>query len=264
MVSPWKAELLEEPYELKVSAMEVQGKDRVKEYRYMMQTCEHGVMRILLVEDDRGIAQPLVEGLQRQGYDVTWVRSGRSAIDEEGHDVVLLDLGLPDVDGEVVTAAIRERSDVPIIVVTARSDEIDRVSLLDLGADDYIVKPFGFRELTARIRAVTRRGSSRPEQEDEVVDIGRLSIDHRTRTVTFDGTEVVLTPKEYDLLDFLATDPGAVVSRDEILRSVWDENWWGSTKTLDVHIASIRKKLGDPDVIRTVRGVGYQFIGTDQ
>jgi DNA-binding response OmpR family regulator len=233
--------------------------------RYTGETCEHVVMRILLVEDDLGIAEPLVEGLKRQGYEVTWVRSGRDAIAERDHDVVLLDLGLPDIDGEVVTAGIRERSDVPIIVVTARSDEIDRVSLLDLGADDYIVKPFGFRELTARIRAVTRRvsGGSATKKGDSI-DIDGLTIDHRTRTVTFDGSEISLTPKEYDLLDCLTTDPGAVLSRDEILRSVWDENWWGSTKTLDVHIASLRKKLGDPDLIRTVRGVGYQFSGSDQ
>jgi DNA-binding response OmpR family regulator len=233
-------------------------------HQYTDETCEHDVMRVLLVEDDVGIAEPLVEGLQRQGYDVTWVRSGRDAIAERNHDVVLLDLGLPDVDGEVVTAGIREESDVPIIVVTARSDEIDRVSLLDLGADDYIVKPFGFRELTARIRAVTRRTSDRGASRDDIIEFDALTIDHRTRTVTVGVTEIPLTPKEYDLLDCLTTDPGAVLSRDDILRSVWDENWWGSTKTLDVHIASLRKKLGDPDLIRTVRGVGYQFTGSDQ
>jgi DNA-binding response OmpR family regulator len=231
---------------------------------YTNKTCEHGVMRVLLVEDDLGIAEPLVEGLQRQGYDVTWVRSGRDAIAERNHDVVLLDLGLPDVDGEVVTAGIRKRSDVPIIIVTARSDEIDRVSLLDLGADDYIVKPFGFRELTARIRAVTRRASDRSVTRSDTVEFDGLLIDHRTRVVTFNGSEIPLTPKEYDLLDCLTADPGAVLSRDEILRAVWDENWWGSTKTLDVHIASLRKKLGSPDLIRTVRGVGYQFAGSDQ
>ena len=221
-------------------------------------------MRVLLVEDDVGIAEPLVEGLQRQGYDVTWVRTGRGAIEERGHDVVLLDLGLPDIDGEVVTAGIRERSDIPIIIVTARSDEIDRVSLLDLGADDYIVKPFGFRELTARIRAVTRRTSDRGPTYSDAIEFHELTIDHRTRAVTVRGTEVPLTPKEFDLLDCLTSDPGAVLSRDEILRSVWDENWWGSTKTLDVHIASLRKKLGNADLIRTVRGVGYQFTGSDQ
>jgi two-component system, OmpR family, response regulator RegX3 len=256
--------VLPERYEPQVSEREDPGKDQVKKFLYVPQTCEHDLMRILLVEDDIGIAKPLVEGLQRQGYEVTWVGSGREAIAEDNYDVVLLDLGLPDVDGEVVTAKIREVSEVPIIVVTARSDEIDRVSLLDLGADDYITKPFGFRELTARIRAVTRRASGGSASYDDTVEVGRLSIDHRTRIVTFDGEEISLTPKEYDLLDFLTSDRGAVLSRDEILRSVWDENWWGSTKTLDVHIASLRRKLGDPDIIRTVRGVGYQFVGSDQ
>jgi DNA-binding response OmpR family regulator len=217
-------------------------------------------MRILLIEDDTGIARPMVEGLQRQGYEVTWVRTGRDAMAAEAYDLVLLDLGLPDLDGQAVAARIREMSTVPIIVVTARSDEIDRVALLDLGADDYLVKPFGFRELTARIRAVMRRVGDRPGTGETAVRLGSLAIDHRTRTVMFDDREVVLTPKEYDLLAFLADDPGAVMSRDEILRAVWDENWWGSTKTLDVHIASLRKKLGDPDVIRTVRGVGYQLV----
>ena len=221
--------------------------------------CDHAWMRILLVEDDVGIARPMTEGLQRQGYDVTWVRTGREAIAEGPHDLVLLDLGLPDVDGELVTARIREASQVPIIVVTARSDEIDRVALLDLGADDYIVKPFGFRELTARIRAVMRRIDDRLGVIDQEIELGRLSIDHRTRTVTFDGRDISLTPKEYDLLAFLASDPGAVLSRDEILRSVWDEHWWGSTKTLDVHIASLRRKLDDPELILTVRGVGYRL-----
>jgi DNA-binding response OmpR family regulator len=253
-----------ERYSAKVRATEAQGKDRVKMRGYVDKTCEHVVMRILLVEDDIGIAEPLVEGLQRQGYEVTWVRSGRGALAEQPHDVVLLDLGLPDVDGEVVTAGIRETSDVPIIIVTARSDEIDRVSLLDLGADDYIVKPFGFRELTARIRAVTRRAADRDVVSVDTIEFEGLSIDHRTRAVTVDGKEIPLTPKEYDLLDCLTADPGAVLSRDEILRTVWDENWWGSTKTLDVHIASLRKKLGDADLIRTVRGVGYQFTGSAQ
>ena len=216
-------------------------------------------MHILLVEDDTGIAEPLVEGLQRQGYDVTWVRTGHEAMAEDPRDLVLLDLGLPDVDGEVVAARIRERSQVPIIIVTARSDEIDRVTLLDLGADDYLVKPFGFRELTARIRALMRRVSDRANVVEQEIEIGPLFVDHRTRTVRLDGLEISLTPKEYDLLAFLASDPGAVLSRDEILRSVWDEHWWGATKTLDVHIASLRRKLGDADLILTVRGVGYQL-----
>ncbi|MCJ7781708.1 MAG: response regulator transcription factor, partial [Acidimicrobiia bacterium] len=116
------------------------------------------------------------------------------------------------------------------------------------------------RELTARIRAVMRRATDRPDAAEPEISLGSLSINHRTRAVTFDGRDISLTPKEYDLLVFLAGDPGAVISRDEILRTVWDENWWGSTKTLDVHIASLRKKLDDPDLIRTVRGVGYQLV----
>ena len=233
-------------------------------HRYRSGAWHHAVMHILVVEDDVGIAEPLVEGLQRQGYDVTWVRTGREAIAEDPRDLVLLDLGRPDVDGEMVAARIREHSQVPIIVVTARSDEIDRVTLLDLGADDYLVKPFGFRELSARIRALMRRVSDRSIPAEQEIEVGRLLIDHRTRTVLFEGEDIALTPKEYDLLAFLASDPGAVLSRDEILRSVWDEHWWGSTKTLDVHIASLRRKLGDPELIVTVRGVGYRLTESSE
>jgi two-component system, OmpR family, response regulator RegX3 len=244
---------------VRVRRKEDEGKHQVKNHGNGVATWHHWYMRILLVEDDRGIAEPMTDGLRRLGYDVTWVQTGREAIAAEAHDLVLLDLGLPDLDGELVTARMRETSQVPIIVVTARSDEIDRVALLDLGADDYLVKPFGFRELTARIRAVMRRVSDRSSSSDEDTVVGRLSISDRTRTVTFDGVNISLTPKEYDLLSYLASDPGAVLSRDEILRSVWDEHWWGSTKTLDVHIASLRRKFGDSGFILTVRGVGYQL-----
>ena len=150
-------------------------------------------------------------------------------------------------------------SSVPIIVVTARGDEIDRVTLLELGADDYVVKPFGFRELVARIGAVLRRTASPSVAREEAVEIGRLRIDPRTHQLTVDGEAVPVTPKEFDLVAFLAADPGAVRTRDEIIRGVWDENWWGSTKTLDVHIASLRKKLGS-DMIQTVRGVGFSLV----
>ncbi len=220
-------------------------------------------MKLLLVEDDPTIAEPLASGLTRQGYDVQWVRTGAEALEATGHDLVLLDLGLPDLDGEAVCGRLRERSDVPIIVVTARSDEIDRVALLDLGADDYVVKPFGFRELAARIRAVTRR-LTKENGEQQPQRIGELVIDRRTHEVSFQGRPLSLTPKEFDLLSFLAEDPGAVFTRDEIVRSVWDEHWWGSTKTLDVHVASLRRKLGDPSLIRTVRGVGYQLVAADR
>lgn len=216
-------------------------------------------MRVLLVEDDASIAVPLVSALERAGFEVTRVETGREALEEDPGDLVLLDLGLPDLDGEAVCREIRERSDVPIIVVTARAEEIERVRLLDLGADDYVVKPFGIRELLARIRAVARRSAGAPAGGPRTVEIGPVTVDVRTRRVTVNGLPVTLSPKEFDLLAFLAEDPGAVFSRDQILRSVWDENWWGSTKTLDVHVASLRKKLGDPALIETVRGVGYRM-----
>lgn len=217
-------------------------------------------MRLLLVEDDRAIAEPLVAGLERQGFVVRWVETGADALNADPGDLVLLDLGLPDLDGQVVCRKLRERSAVPIIVVTARSDEIDRVALLEFGADDYVVKPFGFRELVARIRAVLRRiGGGTAESEPRSPHEGRVRVDHRTRQVTVDGESVTLTPKEYDLLAYLIEDAGAVRTRDQILRSVWDENWWGSSKTLDVHVASLRRKLGDSSLIETVRGVGYRL-----
>jgi two-component system response regulator RegX3 len=154
---------------------------------------------------------------------------------------------------------------VPVIVVTARGDEVDRVTLLELGADDYVVKPFGFRELVARIRAVLRRtnGASAYEEPRPQIEVGLLSIDTRTRNVTFGGQLVTLTPKEHDLLVYLARDPGTVHLREHIIEAVWDENWWGSTKTLDVHVASLRKKLA-PEVIETVRGVGFRLVDTSQ
>ncbi len=218
---------------------------------------------MLLVEDDAAIAEPLIAGLERQGFEVNWVASGADALNADPGDLVLLDLGLPDLDGQVVCRKIRDRSDVPIIVVTARSEEIERVALLEIGADDYVVKPFGFRELVARIRAVLRRTGVERTSSDQVEEqeqTGLVRIDHRTRAVTVSDRPVSLTPKEYDLLSYLSEDRGAVCTRDQILRAVWDENWWGSSKTLDVHVASLRKKLGDPDLIETVRGVGYRLL----
>jgi two-component system, OmpR family, response regulator RegX3 len=217
-------------------------------------------MRILVVEDDDSIAEPLLDGLHREGFTTTRAASGSEALEAEDHDLILLDLGLPDIDGRDVCRLIRDRSDVPIIVVTARGDEIDRVVLLELGADDYVVKPFGFRELVARIRAVTRRTiSSQTEPADGVQVIGELVINRRTRRVTVAGAEVSLTPKEFDLLSLLAEDPGAVRSREEIMDEVWDPHWYGPTKTLDVHMASLRKKLQRPDWITTIRGVGFRL-----
>jgi DNA-binding response OmpR family regulator len=220
--------------------------------------CESGRVRLLVVEDDPTIAEPLRTGLVREGFEIDLVTTGRAALAAPPADLVLLDLGLPDLDGRAVCRELRSRSQVPIVVVTARRDEIDRVTLLDLGADDYVVKPFGFRELVARIRAVLRRSGTGPAAPQAAIVHGDLVIDPRTRQVTYAGRAVELTPKEYELLCYLASDPGAVRTRDQIMEQVWDEHWWGSTKTLDVHVASLRRKL-DPDVVETIRGVGFRL-----
>jgi DNA-binding response OmpR family regulator len=216
-------------------------------------------VHLLVVEDDDAIATPLVEGLERAGFTTTRAGTGTDALDRVGDvDLVLLDLGLPDMDGSEVCRRVRAVSNVPIIIVTARGDESERVLGLELGADDYIVKPFGLRELIARVRAVARRTT--PDAEIERPQrFGALQIDRRTRRVHVRDHEVVLTPKEFDLLSLLAEDPGAVVSRQEIMDEVWDPHWYGATKTLDVHIASLRKKLGDPGLIETVRAVGFRL-----
>jgi two-component system, OmpR family, response regulator RegX3 len=217
-------------------------------------------MRVLLVEDDDSIAEPLTAGLARYGFGVSRARTGAEALAAPPHEVVLLDLGLPDMDGIDVCRRLRAESTVPIIVVTARSEEVDRVLGLELGADDYVVKPFGFRELVARIRAVTRRARPAAGLVKDPQRLGRLELDRRQRRVLVDGTEVVLTAKEFDLLALLAEDPGAVLAREQILAQVWDPHWFGPTKTLDVHVASLRKKLGDPGWIETVRGVGFRLV----
>jgi DNA-binding response OmpR family regulator len=217
-------------------------------------------MRVLLVEDDLTIAAPLVRGLEREGFSVSHAECGAEvggALDAGPPDVVLLDLGLPDVDGFELCRTLRAGSGVPIIVVTARGEEVDRVVGLELGADDYVVKPFGFRELVARIRAVVRRAAGRAGEAPP--SLGPLVVDRRTRRATVDAESLVLTPKEFDLLALLADDPGAVCSRQQILDEVWDPHWYGPTKTLDVHIASLRRKLGRPELIETVRGVGYRL-----
>lgn len=215
-------------------------------------------MRILITEDDDAIAEPLAAGLRREGFEVARARSGAEALAEPNADLVLLDLGLPDQDGFEVCRQLRARSSVPIIIVTARDDETDRVVGLELGADDYVVKPFGFRELVARIRAVTRRSAAVPVSA-EPQKIGELEIDRRSRRVFLAGEEIALTPKEYELLVVLAADPGALVTRREILAEVWDPHWYGTSKTVDVHVASLRKKLGDPAWIETSRGVGFRL-----
>jgi two-component system response regulator RegX3 len=196
----------------------------------------------------------------RYGFQVSRARTGAEALAASPHEVVLLDLGLPDMDGIDVCRRLRAASTVPIIVITARSEEVDRVLGLELGADDYVVKPFGFRELVARIRAVTRRARPTTRPAEGAQRLGRLELDRRQRRVLVEGTEIVLTAKEFDLLALLAEDPGAVFARDQILEQVWDQHWFGPTKTLDVHVASLRKKLGTPGWIETVRGVGFRLV----
>jgi two-component system response regulator RegX3 len=221
-------------------------------------------VRVLVVEDDDGIAEPLVEGLRRQGFEVARVSTGADALAARDVELVLLDLGLPDMDGYTVCQQLRARSDVPIIVVTARGAEVDRVVGLELGADDYLVKPFGLRELVARMRAVLRRTRGAPPSDEiPVQHLGRLAIDRRTRRVYVDGDEVALTPKEFDLLALLADDPGAVVGRQQILEGVWDPHFYGPTKTVDVHVASLRRKLAHPEWVETVRRVGLRLGPTE-
>lgn len=235
-------------------------------------TCNDGRVHILLVEDDAALAASAIDGLAAQGFTVEHVATGQAALTAVAAgtpalDVVLLDLGLPDIDGQEVARRMRASSDVPIIVVSARGDEADRVIALELGADDYLTKPYGMRELAARIRAVVRRATTVPTPAAPAAtgggtgaqELGRLAIDRRTQRVHVDGVEVQLTAKEFDVLAYLADDPGAVRRRTEILEHVWDGHWYGATKTVDAHVAAIRKKLGDPAWVEAVRGVGFRL-----
>ncbi|MFE1878696.1 response regulator transcription factor [Streptomyces diastatochromogenes] len=219
-------------------------------------------MRVLLVEDDEPVAESLRRGLKRYGFEVEWVTTGAAALAHSApYDVVLLDLGLPDTDGLDVCKALRARGDVPIIVISARSDETDRVVGLELGADDYVSKPFGVREVIARIRAVMRRVQPRTEAAAGPDRYGpRLTVDRKAARVHLDGVEVALAPKEYDLLAFLTEEPGALMSREQIMEAVWDANWFGPTKTLDVHVAALRRKLAGAITIEAVRGVGFRLL----
>jgi DNA-binding response OmpR family regulator len=202
-----------------------------------------------------GIATQLLRGLTRAGYRVEHVTTGGEALAHADADMVLLDLELPDADGVNVCRTLRQRSAVAIIVVTAYGEESDRVNALDAGADDYLVKPFGLAELQARIRAVLRRVRPGGEQ----IRHGPLTVDLRTKKVTVNGHEVALTPKEFDILECLALDPGRVVGRQEVLESAWDSHWYGPTKVLDVHVAALRRKLGVPGLIETIYGRGFRL-----
>jgi DNA-binding response OmpR family regulator len=212
-------------------------------------------MRALVVEDDPSVSEPLISGLERNGIETTHVAYATQVVGAlRGADVVILDLGLPDGEGLDVLREIRTISDVPVIIATARGEETDRIIGLELGADDYVVKPFSVRELAARIRAIARRRRTEPE-----VSSGSLVVDKNTRRVTFGDRAIDLTAKEFDLLAVLAEEPGKVYSRQELYTRVWDPVWVGTGKTLDVHIGSLRRKLDDPELIETVRGVGYRL-----
>jgi DNA-binding response OmpR family regulator len=218
-------------------------------------------VKVLLVEDDESIAEPLVEGLARYGIHAEHVATGAAALAAAPADMVLLDLGLPDIDGIDICRQLRRTGNIPLIMLTARGDEADRILGLELGADDYLPKPFSVRELVARMRAVNRR--TRPSAgatAAQVRRIGPLTIDHRTREARLHGHLLSLAPKEYDLLVLLAADPGAVVDRRHILEAVWETNFFGRGKTLDFHVAGLRRKLGDPRWIENRRSVGFRLV----
>lgn len=214
-------------------------------------------MLVQVVEDDPAIYEPLCDGLRRNGIDVVHVTLARevvSTLQQANPDLLLLDLGLPDGDGISVLNEVRRVSDIPVIIATARGDETDRIVGLELGADDYLVKPYSVRELVARLRAISRRRRTEP-----AAATSRVVVDRVRRVVTVDGKAVELTAKEFDLLFVLAEEPGRAVTRQEIFSRVWDPVWNGSGKSLEVHIATLRKKLGDPSLVETVRGVGYRL-----
>ncbi|MEV6598600.1 response regulator transcription factor [Actinoplanes sp. NPDC051346] len=219
-------------------------------------------MRVLLVEDDDSIAEPLTAGLSRYGMTVNRVATGTEALAAPRAEMVLLDLGLPDIDGIEVCRRLRRSDDIPLIMLTARGDEADRVIGLELGADDYLAKPFSIRELVARMHAVGRRTRpvAAPRSEDHLQRLGALTIDRRIREARLRDDVIGLAPKEYDLLVVLAADPGALVPRRDILEAVWEPNSFGRGKTLDFHVASLRRKLGDPAWIETRRGVGLRLV----
>jgi two-component system, OmpR family, response regulator RegX3 len=227
---------------------------------------------ILLVEDEESITTPLVEALRREGFDTAVSATAGESLalaDRVKPDLVLLDVMLPDGSGFDVCRELRARSRVPIIMLTARGEEADRVAGLELGADDYVVKPFSARELVARVRAVLRRAAEAGERRVEgATDVGDVRIDPGRRSVSFRGEELELSRKEFELLRLLIENAGSVVTRERLIDEVWDTNWFGSTKTLDVHVSGLRKKLdddpGSPRYIHTVRGVGFRFSADDE
>jgi two-component system response regulator RegX3 len=231
--------------------------------------------RILFVEDEASISDPFSRALVREGFEPTVARTAREALalaERSQFDLVLLDLNLPDGDGRDVARDLRRRSDMPIVMLTARGTETDKIVGLELGADDYVVKPFSGAEVIARIRAVLRRsqrsGSDAAAPPSQPLEIGALRVDFGARQVTLAGAPVELSRKEFDLLSELVRSAGKVVSREDLMARVWDENWFGSTKTLDTHVGWLRRKLGDdttaPRYLHTVRGVGFRFSAPEE
>jgi two-component system response regulator RegX3 len=227
--------------------------------------------RILLIEDEESIFDPLKAALEREGFAVTHagtVADGLEAFRSASPELVLLDVMLPDGDGRDLLRQIRASSRVPVVMLTARGGEMDKVVGLELGADDYVVKPFSAAELIARIRAVMRRTASPEPTGLTTLEVGDLRVSLDTREVTRDGQPVELTLKEFELLRMLMEQAGRVVRRTDLMDEVWDPNWFGSTKTLDVHVSSLRKKLGDdptePRYIHTIRGVGFRFSSAEE
>jgi two-component system, OmpR family, response regulator RegX3 len=226
---------------------------------------------ILLVEDEQAITEPLAEALEREGFQPQVAGTAREALESArgtAPDLVLLDIGLPDGSGLDVCRELRQAGDVPIIMLTARGSEADRVAGLELGADDYVVKPFSAREVTARVRAVLRRSGPGGADGAEPITIGDLTLDPARHEATLDGKALELSRKEFELLRTLMEEAGSVITREALIDRVWDMNWFGSTKTLDVHVSGLRRKLGDdprePRYIHTVRGVGFRFSGADE
>jgi two-component system response regulator RegX3 len=226
---------------------------------------------VLLVEDETSITEPLAEALAREGFDTKVVGTASEALDTASSlspDLVLLDVMLPDGSGFDVCRELRGRSHVPIIMLTARGEEADRIVGLELGADDYVVKPFSAREVVARIRAVLRRVDSPVQEDDKPIEIGELRLDPARREATKGGEVLDLSRKEFELLRLLMQNAGSVVTRERAFEDVWDTTWLGSTKTLDVHVSGLRRKLGDdsnePRFLHTVRGVGFRFTSPDE
>jgi two-component system, OmpR family, response regulator len=218
---------------------------------------------VLIVEDEHSIGALIRSYLSRDGYGVVWVRSGEEALVElvrHSVRIVVLDIGLPGMDGFEVCRQIRSRSSVPILIVTARDEEPDRVAGLELGADDYITKPFSPRELVARVKAILRRAE--PAPTEPILTLGDIVVDMQGREVSVGGEAVELTAKEFDLLACLLENPGIVLSRDTLLDRAWGTTYPGGTRTVDVHVGQLRRKLGRPALIRTVRGAGYKAVST--